>query len=68
MPVEKMVLDGEQLTIEGKLSLPGVLSARGKSKVVLSTGGFVDIPDTEFRINLIVIKPTQIRLGHAGAV
>lgn len=68
MPVETIKLNDDQLTIVGKLALPGVLSSRGNSHVVLSTGGFIDIPDSEYRINLIVIKPNKIRLGHAGAV
>jgi len=66
MPVKKMTLDGKQLTIEGELVLPGEVSQSGKSNIVLSTGGFVDVPDSEYRINLTVIKPKRIRLGNAG--
>lgn len=35
---------------------PGVISATGKSKVLVSTGGFKPIQGSDVRLNLIAIK------------
>ena len=35
----------------------GVPSKTGKSLVVATTNGFADVPGSEFRVNLNIIKP-----------
>ena len=49
-------VNGGYLEIRQKLN-GGKLSASGKSLVVVSTGGFQDVADSEVRVNLTAIKP-----------
>ena len=55
MPIDIKVENGK-LVITAPIST-GVLSKSGKTKVVVSTGGFVDVPNSEIRVNLTAIKP-----------
>ena len=49
-------VENSKLVIVAPIS-NGVLSKSGKSRVVVSTGGFVDVPNSEIRVNLTAIKP-----------
>ena len=53
-------IENNVLMIDVPLS-SGTPSASGKSLVVASTGGFIDIPGSEVRINLTAIKPRLTR-------
>jgi hypothetical protein len=54
-PTEEMKVENGYLVIRRKLTA-GVRSASGKNLTVASTGGFVQIPDSDIRVNLIAIK------------
>jgi len=52
---DSMKVENGYLVIRRKLGT-GVRSASGKNLTVASTGGFVAVPDSEIRVNLIAIK------------
>lgn len=49
-------VDGAVLTITIKLDEPGLRSSSGKSMVVASTEGQVDVPGTDLRLGLNVFR------------
>lgn len=49
-------VENNKLMITAPIS-SGVRSKSGKTIVVVSTGGFVDVPDSDIRVNLTAIKP-----------
>lgn len=49
-------VDGNTLTIKTELT-SGVSSKSGKTKVVATTSGFVDVEGSDIKVSLNVIKP-----------
>ncbi len=52
---EYIRVEGGYLEIRQKLG-PGTISGSGKSKVMVSTGGFKPIEGSDVRVNVIAIK------------
>jgi hypothetical protein len=52
---EYIKVEAGYLEIRQKMG-PGVLSGTGKSKVLVSTGGFKPIEGSDVRVNLVAIK------------
>lgn len=53
-------LEGNELTIKVTVS-SGVPSSTGKTLVVATTNGFTDVPGTDLKMSLNVIKPRSKR-------
>ena len=51
----KATVNGNKVTIEAELT-PGVPSSTGKSLLVFTTGGFVPIEGTGFKVAINIIK------------
>ena len=51
-------LTGDKLIITATIG-SGTSSKSGKTMVVATTNGFVDVPDSDIRVSLNVIKPRK---------
>ena len=56
MPSIDIKVENNKLIITAPIS-SGVRSKSGKTLVVVSTGGFVDVPNSDIRVNLTATKP-----------
>jgi hypothetical protein len=52
----KMTVKDKKLVIEVDLTQNFGLSSTGKSEIVASTHGFVDVPNTDMKLGLNVVK------------